>query len=133
ALPGPVVIAISGATVSTVHDAVAGDGSSCPAASVARTANVCGPCARPVSAAGEVHAVSGAPSRLQPNVEPGSLDVDDRLAVAIGSVPLGPAVIAVSGGVRSTVQLRVAGVGSTLPTASLTRTAKLCAASRSPL
>jgi hypothetical protein len=45
---GPSVIVVLGATLSTVHVRVAGDASVLPAASVARTANVCGPCARPV-------------------------------------------------------------------------------------
>ena len=50
------------------------------------------------------------------------------VAVPDGS---GPELIAVSGAVVSggvtTVQLRVAGVGSVLPAASVARTAKLCA------
>ncbi len=49
---GPDVIEVSGGVVSaatvTVHDAVAGEASTFPAVSVARTSNVCAPTARPV-------------------------------------------------------------------------------------
>ena len=45
---GPVPIVVSGATVSTVQVREAGVVSGLPAASVARTWNVCEPCARPV-------------------------------------------------------------------------------------
>ncbi len=45
---GPLVIVVSGAAVSTVNVRVAGDGSTLPAVSIARTANVCSPWARPV-------------------------------------------------------------------------------------
>jgi hypothetical protein len=45
---GPLVIVVFGATVSTVQLRVAGEPSGVPAASVARTAKVCAPCARPV-------------------------------------------------------------------------------------
>jgi translation elongation factor TU len=45
---GPESIVVSGAIVSTVNVRVAGVASVFPAASVARTANVCEPCARPV-------------------------------------------------------------------------------------
>ena len=42
-------------------------------------------------------------------------------------VPEGPDVIAVSGATVSTVKVRVAGVWSVLPAASLARTRKVCA------
>ena len=45
---GPELIVVSGATVSTVQPRVAGEASVLPAASRARTANVCAPCDRPV-------------------------------------------------------------------------------------
>ena len=41
-------------------------------------------------------------------------------------VPVGPAVIVVSGGVVSTVKVRVAGVASVLPAGSVARTSKVC-------
>ena len=43
---GPAVIVVSGARVSTVHDRLAGVASMFPAASAARTWNVCEPFAR---------------------------------------------------------------------------------------
>ena len=51
------------------------------------------------------------------------------LAFQVGidaSVKLGADVIVVSGGVASTTHVRVAGVGSALPTESRTRTANVC-------
>jgi hypothetical protein len=42
------IVGASGATVSTVHDRVAGDWSAFPAPSVARTAKSCAPCESPV-------------------------------------------------------------------------------------
>ena len=53
---GPVVIVVSGATVSTVNERVAGVASVLPAASVARTENVYAPSASTVYARGDVHA-----------------------------------------------------------------------------
>jgi transposase InsO family protein len=66
-LLGPPVIVTVGATVSTVHDRCAGVASTFPAASVARTRNVCGPCPSALSARGEVHATNAATSRLLTN------------------------------------------------------------------
>src|SRR5688500_17521774 len=54
------------------------------------------------------------------------------LALAIAIVPDGPSVIVVSGGVRSIVHVRVAGLGSKLPVASRTRTANVCTPTSSP-
>ena len=79
-----------------------------------------------MNAAGDVHVANGAPSRAHANVALASFDVNEKLALAIGTVPVGPDVIVVFGGVRLTVQLRVAGVGSRLPTASRTRTENVC-------
>jgi hypothetical protein len=45
---GPDVIVASGATVSTVQVKLAGDWSTLPAASIARTSNLCEPWLRPV-------------------------------------------------------------------------------------
>ena len=42
------VIVVRGGPVSTIHVAVAGDGSMLPASSLAATETVCGPSARPV-------------------------------------------------------------------------------------
>ena len=59
---GPVRICVSGAVVSIVQLELAGLPSALPAASIARTANVCAPSPTP-SVSGEVHAANGAPSR----------------------------------------------------------------------
>src|SRR5206468_1903427 len=100
------------------------------APSVARTANVCWPCARFDASYGDVHGAYGEASRLHANVA-GSLAVNVKPALIDGIVPLGPLVITVSGGSLSTLQLRVAGAGSTLPARSRARTANECAPSAS--
>jgi hypothetical protein len=65
------------------------------------------------------------------NVEPVSLDVNEKLAELLVDVPDGPAVIVVfgavvSGGGTSTVQVRLAGEASVLPAASVARTSNVC-------
>ena len=73
---GPPVIIVSGATVSTVKDRVAGDASGFPTASVARTENVYAPLAVVVYACGDVHAAyvpaPAGVSSLHSNVAPAS-------------------------------------------------------------
>jgi hypothetical protein len=55
---------------------------------------------------------------------PSGLSVPTKVKVGLASLvlPCGPSVIWVSGAVRSTVKVRLAGVASTLPAASLART-----------
>ena len=48
-------------------------------------------------------------------------------------MPDGPASIVVSGGVVSTVQVRLAGLGSVLPAGSVARTVNVCEPSARPL
>ena len=129
---GPPVIVVSGGVVSpttlTIQVLEAGVGSVLPAASVAFTEKVCEPFASAVYEAGEVHAVKAAPSRLQANVEPASVDVNGIDASAVATVPVGPPVIVVSGGVVSatfTIQVLVAAEPSVLPAASVARTANV--------
>jgi hypothetical protein len=78
-----------------------------------------------VYAFGLVHAVKAAPSRLQANVEPASVDVKLKL----GAVELlgfaGLEVIVVSGGVVSIVHVKLAGVRSVFPAGSVARTWKV--------
>jgi hypothetical protein len=62
---------------------------------------------------GEVHATNAAASRLHWNVAVGSGDVNAIDAELDVTVPVGPDVIEVSGAAVSTVNARVAGVGST--------------------
>lgn len=54
-----------------------------------------------------------------------TVEVKLKLAEVEVTVPVGPAVMDVSGGV-TTVQLWLAGVASTLPAASVARTWKVC-------
>ena len=76
-----------------------------------------------------MHATQAPPSSLQPKVEPDSLELKVKLAVVAVVLAGGPALIAVcggevsgGGGVDVIVQLRVAGVVSTLPAGSVART-----------
>src|SRR5436190_6572575 len=106
--------------VTTVQPRVAGVGSALPAASTARTANEWTPSGTE-DVAGEEHA-DHAPPSSEHWKPPGSVPVKPKLAEWDVVVPTGPDVIDVSGGVVSTaVQVNVAGVGSTFPTASVAR------------
>ena len=61
-------------------------------------------------------------------VEPVSVEVKAKLAAVSATVPVGPDVIVVSGAVVSAawiVHVRVAGVPSTFPAASIARTLKV--------
>jgi hypothetical protein len=115
------VIVADGGTVSTVHVRSAGVASVLAPASVARTSNVCAPCARPVKARGLVHAAHEPPSRRHSKVEPGWSAEKAKLASASSVGPDGPASIVVSGATVSTVNVREDGA-STLPAASRART-----------
>ena len=79
-----------------------------------------------------MHVANGAPSRLHSKLA-GSVAEKVKLAVvsAVGSA--GPDMIVVSGAVRSTVQLKLAGDPSVFPAASVARTSNACAPSASPL
>lgn len=121
-----------GEVVATVHDLVAGVGSMLPAVSRARTVNVCPPSARPLYAWGDEQGPKEAPSRAHSNVA-ASVAVNSNVAELDATVPLGPDVIVVSGGVLSTTQVRLAGVGSGAPAPSIALTWKLCAPSPSPV
>ena len=111
---GPPVMVVSGAgaATSTVNVREAGVASTLPAASLARTENVCSPLARFVYACGDVHAANAALSRRRAhsNVAPGSLVKANDAELEV-MVPVGPLVIVVSGAAVSTVNVRVAGVG----------------------
>src|SRR4051812_50216516 len=81
---------------------------------MARTERVCCPSGRLSTANGDVHAPNDPASSLHSNVEFASDEVNANDG--------GPIVIVVSGGVVSTVNVRVAGVESTFPAASIART-----------
>ena len=68
-------------------------------------------------------------SRRHSKLEPGLEDSNSKLGEALLVGPAGPAVIVVSGAAVSIVKELAAGLGSTLPTASLARTSKLWAPS----
>ena len=130
---GPDAIDVSGGVASTVHVRVAGDGSRLPATSVARTDHVCDPSDNPLSARGDAHATQAPVSSLHSKLAAVSVAENEKLAALEATVPDGPVTIDVSGGVVSTVQLRVAGDGSTLPAASTARTDHVCDPSDNPL
>jgi len=118
-------IITSGAVRSTIHERVAGEGSTMPPVSFARTANVAGPPAY-VKLAPETQLMNVVPSFEHSNVEAGSGDANSNWTVApVDDPAAGPVTISVSGAVVSTTQPSVAGDGSTLPARSLARTAKL--------
>ncbi len=134
---GPAEIDVSGADASTVQAREAGDASTLPAASTARTSKLCEPFARPEYAFGELQAPQAEPSRRHSNVEPDSEEANDKLAAVEDVVPEGPAEIDVSGAVVSpgavTVQARDAAVASVLPAASLARTSNVCVPTARPV
>jgi hypothetical protein len=123
---GPEVIVVSGGVVSTVNERLAGDGSGFAAASIARTAKVCGPSVNALVVKGDVHDLNAAPSTLHSNVEPVSLEEKPNCGVGLVVSPLGPESMDVSGGPVSTVKDALAGVASVFPAASLARTWNVC-------
>ena len=127
---GPLVIDVSGATVSTAHVRDAGVASTLPSASIARTENVCAPSPSPEYDFGEAQLVHAPESSLH-SKEPDSVAENPNDAAAVATVPFGPLVIEVSGATVSTAHVRDAGVASTLPSPSLARTEKVCVPSAS--
>jgi hypothetical protein len=132
---GFAVIVVSGGVVSValiVQLELAGDGSGLPAASVARTWNVCPPTARPLYCCGLEQAVNGALSSEHVKLAPASeLKVNDAVVAVVGFD--GPEAIVVSGAPVSTVHVWIAGVASVLPAPSFARTLKVCEPSPRPL
>ena len=90
-----------GFTVSTVQPWIAGVGSTLPAASFARTANVWGPFARALRVAGEVQAAKVAASWEHSKVLPASVLVKAKVAEALLVSAGGLVVIVVSGAALS--------------------------------
>ena len=97
-----------------------------PAASVARTWNVCDPSASAAVVNGEVQDANAAGVDLHSNVEPPSVEVNVNVGVLSLVVPSGGDVIVVFGAAVSTVNVRDAGVASVLPAASVARTSNVC-------
>ncbi len=69
--------------------------------------------------------MNGAPSSLHSKVLPALVAVKPKLALVLLVVSGGLAVIVVSGAVVSMVQVKLAGVASTLPAGSMARTWKV--------
>src|SRR5437660_2196670 len=96
-----------GALESRCHVQLSGDGSAFPAGSIARISTVWLPSVRPLTTVGLEQALQAPPSASHSNVEPGSVEVNENDTVPpLGSA--GFAVIVVSGGVVSTLTLRIA-------------------------
>src|SRR5687767_11711258 len=100
-------------------------------ASVAKTRNVCGPRARPLYDFGGMQKVYAPPSSEHSHVVPSSLASNLKFATVLAVCGwFGPDRIVVTGGTVSggclTVQLVLAGVGSTKPCVSTPRTEKVC-------
>jgi hypothetical protein len=97
-----------------------------PAASFARTENVCDPFEMLVYVVGDVQGTQAPPSSLHSKLDPASVEVKVNVALVELTVPLGPLVIDVFGATVSTVQVRVAGVWPTFPAMSFARTENVC-------
>ena len=103
---GPPVIVVFGAVVSTTKVCVAGEASTFPTVSTARTANVCEPWETAGSVRGEVQVANAAVSTRHWNV-PASVEVNANVGV-VSLVGEAIGVSVVSGAVASTVNAREA-------------------------
>jgi hypothetical protein len=124
---GLVTIVVSGGPVSTVQlKLLVSEG--LPAASRARTLKVWVPWVRPVKvfvpAVPEPQEANRALSTRQEKA-PGSLLVQVKVAVVVVAIAAGVEPIVIVGATVSVVQVKVAGVGSTLPAASMPRAWKV--------
>src|ERR671914_763962 len=118
---------VCGAAVSTVIVRLAGLVSVLPAASVARTSNVCAPSDNAPVVYGEVQAVKAAVSTRHWKPAPASLE-NPNVGVESFVSPVGPESIDVCGAAVSTVIARLA-AAPVLPAASVARTSNVCAPS----
>jgi hypothetical protein len=130
-LAGLAVIVVSGAAVSTVQVKLAGDASALPAASVAATVNVWLPSASPAYVFGLVQLAAAPPSIVQLNVLPASVEVKEKLALALFVGFVGLVVIVVFGAVVSTV--KATDDEPTFVAASVALTTTVCEPSVNPL
>ncbi len=131
---------VSGGAVSTVQVRVAGEASVLPAWSIARTAKVWLPSARPLYDAGLVQAVKTAPSRLHSKVRlPGSemssvpVKMKEAEALLMDEPSAGPLVMEVFGFTVSMIQVKLAAEVSVLPAASVATTVKVWLPSATPV
>jgi hypothetical protein len=114
-----------------VQLAPAGEASTLPAGSAARTPAVCPPSVRPVYVFGDVHAAHALSSSWHWKVAPESGELNVTVALEPGERAGGAESIVVLGGCVSTVNDGVAGDASVFPAASLARTDTLWAPSAS--
>jgi hypothetical protein len=126
---GPDTIAVSGAVKSTDHVNDAGEPSTFPAGSFARTSNVCAPSANEESARGDEHADHAPASSRHSNDAVPSVLENASDAAALFDGLAGVLVNDVGGAVTSTVNARCAGEPSTFPAGSFARTSNVCAPS----
>src|SRR3954453_22543287 len=123
-VPGEVIVTVGGArSIDQVY--VAGVASRLPAASTARTSKVWLPSASAAVVWRLVQALQLPPSIRHSNVAPPSGELKPKVGVASLSRAGGFEPMLVSGGVRSTVHVCVAGVPSVLPAVSVARTSKV--------
>src|SRR5918996_2667883 len=101
---GAIVIVVCGAAVSTVIARLAGLVSVLPAASVARTSNVCAPSDNAPVVCGEVQAAKAPASTRHWKLAPASLE-NPNVGVESLVRPVGPEVIVAGGATVSTVQV----------------------------
>src|SRR5207249_934803 len=116
---------VSGDWVSTVNERLAGVESTFDTASTARTSKVWAPSVSGSVVNGDEHEAKVLLSRLHWKVDPASVEENSNCGVGLAIRPLGPVLIAVSGGPVSTVNDAWAGLASTFPAGSLARTLKL--------
>jgi len=133
---GCAVIETVGAAVSITHVRVAGDASTFPAASIARTANVCDPSVNELYTAGLVQApklpASSLHSKLATPLPPGSDPVNENPAFGLLVGSGGPTLMFVSGAVTSIDHVYESGGASTLSSASIALTWNVCEPSDRP-
>ena len=130
--PGPSVIVESGGPTSMRKLQLSALVSALPAASTARTSNVCEPSGSAASVSGLVQGRRPPAPIRHWNVEPPSLELNVNVGVVSLPSSGGLLLIVVSGAVTSTVQLRLAATGSALSAASTARTWNECGPSESP-
>src|SRR5436309_12373410 len=130
---------ITGSIFVIVHVAVAGVGSTLPAWSFARTANVWLVRLKPENNTGLVHREKAPPSRPHSKLSaPGAVKLSKPSKSKLADVFVvldpsgGPLVIVVSGGVTSIVHANEAALWSVLPAASVAATVKTCAPAPRP-
>jgi hypothetical protein len=99
------------------------------AGSTARTVSVCWPSGSVGVVKGEVQALKAPASILHSKVAVPSFDSNVNCGAEVFVEPVGPVRIVVSGAVVSTVNVKLAGVGSSLLAGSTAMTSKVCSPS----